>query len=301
MQQEVEVYRQRVARYFPGLKIKSFSYFGQGWDFFVFLVNGRLLFRFPRREEVVSWFLREVKLLPGLGPRLPIPVPKFQYLWLGDEEDPHPFAGYEMVAGERLTAAVLAGLEQEGLAQQLGGFLRELHRFPVEEAQALGVACYTVDSWWRERWAPWVRKVEELALPLLTPLQRERASDLFRRLETVLVGAAFRPCLVHNDLGPEHILYQGSRITGVVDWTDALVGDPAVDFSGLTAAYGGAFAERVRQEYALEQDPGLLERAALYARLWPYNDVCFGVEQGLPQHIEAGLRGLEEGTGTGVP
>lgn len=48
----------------------------EGWDNTVWLVDGRWVFRFPRREGVIPGIEREMVLLPRLAP-LPIPVPVF--------------------------------------------------------------------------------------------------------------------------------------------------------------------------------------------------------------------------------
>nr|WP_285650508.1 phosphotransferase [Actinomycetospora sp. NBRC 106375] len=62
--------------------------------------------------------------------------------------------------------------------------------------------------------------------------------------------------LVHGDLRAEHVLVDGGRITGVLDWSDARAGDPAKDLiwplletspdvaAAVTAAYGADLSER---------------------------------------------------------
>lgn len=51
--------------------------------------------------------------------------------------------------------------------------------------------------------------------------------------------------MLHNDLKGEHLLVTGSgRLCGVLDWTDAMVGDVAEDVAGLAIAVGAAAAVR---------------------------------------------------------
>jgi hypothetical protein len=46
-------------------------------------------------------------------------------------------------------------------------------------------------------------------------------------------GDAFDAVLLHADLGPEHVLRRGSELIGVLDWSNARIGDPALVRSGL--------------------------------------------------------------------
>lgn len=39
--------------------------------------------------------------------------------------------------------------------------------------------------------------------------------------------------VIHADLGPEHVLKRDGRVSGVIDWTDVSVGDPARDLAWL--------------------------------------------------------------------
>ena len=51
--------------------------------------------------------------------------------------------------------------------------------------------------------------------------------------------------LVHHDLTGEHLVVSADgRVRGVLDWTDAVVGDPAEDIAGLALAVGSGAAVR---------------------------------------------------------
>jgi aminoglycoside phosphotransferase (APT) family kinase protein len=70
-----------------------------------------------------------------------------------------------------------------------------------------------------------------------------------------LAGDSYWPphsVLVHGDLHPPHILIdRENRVTGLADWTEAHVGDPAVDFALQFAASGqrplAALLERYKE------------------------------------------------------
>ena len=59
----------------------------------------------------------------------------------------------------------------------------------------------------------------------------------------------------------------GGRLTGLLDWTDAALGDPAFDLIVLLAWRGWGFVERVLDAYRLPVDPGFRRRVAFFARV----------------------------------
>ncbi len=72
-------------------------------------------------------------------------------------------------------------------------------------------------------------------------------------------------CLGHFDLKGEHLLVSdGGRVTGVLDWTDAAIGDQAEDIAGLTIAVGAPAAARAAERAGY--DPASRRRGLLLAR-----------------------------------
>jgi aminoglycoside phosphotransferase (APT) family kinase protein len=99
-----------------------------------------------------------------------------------------------------------------------------------------------------------------------------------------------RTALIHADLGPEHLLVREGRISGVIDWTDAEIGDPALDLCWLLNDAPEAVAEGVAEAYAVT--PELRRRAHDWHRLGPWYGVHRGLLLGLPEDVESGLSGI---------
>jgi hypothetical protein len=57
------------------------------------------------------------------------------------------------------------------------------------------------------------------------------------------------------------------RLSGIIDWTDAILGDAARDFVFLVAWQGPAFAEEVLLSYPHTVDQGFCERLDFMARV----------------------------------
>jgi aminoglycoside phosphotransferase (APT) family kinase protein len=174
--------------------------------------------------------------------------------------------GYRKLAGVPLTPAA-AG---EPVAADLADFLASLHRYPVAEAERLGVP-HAIG------WSEAVAELEADVLPALRDLVTpdERAS-LERWLAEVSADAAledFAPALCHRDLWYENVLVAGApaRLVGVVDWEAARIGDPAQDLAvqwhlgesfaaAVLTAYGppdARFSARVERFWELREFAGL--------------------------------------------
>jgi aminoglycoside phosphotransferase (APT) family kinase protein len=231
-----------------------------GYDFEVAIVEDEWVFRFPRRPGVEQALQLELVLLPALAPSLPVQVPSFEYV----SHDPL-FVGYSLIRGKPLVDEDAEGAR---------AFLETLHAFdtsaiPVEHLD------------WVETYRDQCAEFERLVFPLLDRGRRARARRLFDEVET-LVG--FEPTLLHADLGPEHLLERDGRLVGVIDWGDARIGDPALDYAWLL---NGPFP-------GWDVDPDLRRRARFYYRLGPWYEAHYGLFTSQPTHVERGLTGIDE-------
>lgn len=124
----------------------------------------------------------------------------------------------------------------------LAGLLAGLREVPERQAEALGVPRATP------------RSLEALRTAAGHAAERLAAADEFdpARLQQLTAPAAVQLApqpdavfLVHHDLKGEHLVVSGDgRVRGVLDWTDAVVGDPTEDIAGLALAVGAPAAVR---------------------------------------------------------
>ena len=63
----------------PALAGCAVERLGSGWDFDTFQADGTWAFRFPRREGVQAWLLKDLLVLPWVVDRVDLPVPR--YAW----------------------------------------------------------------------------------------------------------------------------------------------------------------------------------------------------------------------------
>jgi aminoglycoside phosphotransferase (APT) family kinase protein len=260
-----------------------------GWDSSVFEVNREWIVRVPRREEVRGWMRKEAVLLPLLAPALPVPVPRFEVL----EDGPIFFVAYRKLEGQPLDPEAARGAHGSALAAQLGGFLAALHTFPRVSAVRAGLADVDASAW-LEQQRGLAERCESQVMPLLDADERRRAQAVFTEFFSSWDGS-LELVLVHADLGPAHILRRGSTVSGVIDWSDARLGDPALDLAWLLYGTGTPFADGLLGAYAsAETNTALRRRALFYHRLGPWHEVLYGLETGRPELVASGLAGTRE-------
>lgn len=74
-----------------------------------------------------------------------------------------------------------------------------------------------------------------------------------------------RPALVHGDLGPHNLPWEGERVVGLLDFDHSCAGDPAIDAATLIGAYGAAAVGEIVDGRTLER--GMVHRASLALQL----------------------------------
>jgi aminoglycoside phosphotransferase (APT) family kinase protein len=225
---------------FPELGARAAEPFGSGWDNTAYLVDGAVVFRFPRKESTVALLERETRVLPRLAGRLPLPVPNPAWVGAPTERFPWPFAGYRRLAGVPADGANLTEAERMAAAAPLGAFLRALHATPAEGLDL------PPDEIGRTAFA---RRMPELEQRLAALRGRGLIGDPapWLRLFDDLPAPPLRPVVAHGDLYVRHLLVDDARrICGVIDWGDLHRGDPAVD---LILVYG-FLPPRAREAFA---------------------------------------------------
>jgi aminoglycoside phosphotransferase (APT) family kinase protein len=98
--------------------------------------------------------------------------------------------------------------------------------------------------------------------------------------------------LRHGDLGPEHLLTTDGRVTGVIDWTDVALGDPALDLAWLVHHTPTVFAEALVSAYGATAEE--LARGRDWDRLGPWWEVRHGLEGAGAEYVASGLEGVVE-------
>jgi aminoglycoside phosphotransferase (APT) family kinase protein len=240
---------------FPELAPVWVEVLGAGWDNTAFLVNGSLVFRFPRRQIAVPLLATEVRTLPELGPRLPLPIPHPRWIGSPVEQYPWPFAGYRKIPGRSAFAACLSDDARLRLARPLGEFLAVLHSTPLADTRKWGVGpdeFGKLDV--RRRSVKITRSLAELVGRGVLDDSRPWLDVVD---EALRVPAMTKTTLVHGDLDAEHLLVDSNELSGVIDWGDVHCGQPAEDLSIAWTFFPPAGREALFAGYGTVDDATL--------------------------------------------
>lgn len=242
----------------PELRGARIERLAEGWDNAVYVVDGRWVFRFPQREIAVPGVRREIETLERIGPHLPLPVPVPRWVGDPDERYPWPWFGTEHLPGVELASSGLPDERRATIGRELGRFLRALHG-PMLRSR-IGPTL-PIDPMRRTDMAHRVRLTRErLARVVGAGLWEPTAAvDALLRDARDLPPSP-RVVVLHGDLHVRHVLVDGERPTGVIDWGDVCAGDPSAD---LSLAYG-ALVGAAREAFLVAYGPvdGLTELRA---------------------------------------
>ncbi len=142
----------------------------------------------------------------------------------------------ERLPGRPLSEAALTRRQQEGVLEQVGAYLAQLHALVADRYGYLGAHRPMVPQ------ASWVEAFDVMWNSLLDDVvacggYTPQEADAFRRLFSVYRPHFDRPVdasLLHMDVWSQNILVnQAGQVTGLVDLDRALWGDPEIEFAVL--------------------------------------------------------------------
>ena len=279
---------------FPDMRIHTLASLGEGWNSCAYLVNDEWVFRFPKRKEVEKHLVKEMALLPQLDGILPVQVPKFKFSALDRAHFLFIYAGYRKMPGWFSSDLDGRRLHHDAIAQSLGAILSSLHGISTREARSWGCEEKASSS---EECARVQVMDEFTALPDWPEKSQFelRIAGYIKSLEGSSLGSPDRMTLTHGDPLPDHILISEdlASVCGIIDWGEAHVGDPAIDFAGLYYWRGKPFVDQVRKHYTGVLDSEIMDRARFIALGVGIGDVRYGLEEDLPLYFNLGRTCLE--------
>jgi len=279
-----------VVAYLPDYQIDSVVQVGEGLDNLAYEVNGQLIVRFSKEPDPVrrtSLLNHESRLLAAVAAVSPLPVPEPTFTAVEQG-----CLAYFKVPGVPLLdiSRHQRGEHGASIAATLGELLSSMHAVPVDRWTDV----VEVDS---QPLAEWRREAAETYQTIAG-----QVPAVYRRpVETLLDAPAphdgYIPVFSHNDLGIEHVLIDPVTwsVTGIIDWSDAAIVDPACDFGRLYRDLGPtAFRAAIRRYRTDANDVvALTERAVFYARCSVFEDLAYGIETGRDKYVDKCLAAME--------
>ncbi|MDG6109953.1 aminoglycoside phosphotransferase family protein [Dactylosporangium aurantiacum] len=237
----VELVRRLVAGQFPQWTDRPVAPVGTpGTDNAMYRLGDDLVVRLPRRAGGVAQIERDRRWLPLLAPRLPLPVPA--PVAVGGPAHGYPFP---WTVGRWLPGSTGEAFRDRRAALDLAGFVTALRAVDPTGAP---------------------RGYRGGALAERDPAVRAAIEQLHGELDTAAATRLWQAALAapawegppvwsHGDLHAGNVLADGGRVSGVIDFGCAGVGDPACDvmpaWTLLGAEHRGTFRDAVGADDAM--------------------------------------------------
>lgn len=245
----------------------------------------RWVLRIPRRADVSAKVDQEARILELLKRHLPFAVPDWRV------------ATRELIAYPMLTDTTAIVLKPGSttpewkidqasatFADSFAKRLAALHAVPVAEAAAAGML---------------VRTPEQARRAIADDIERVRrelgvGEALYRRWQSWLADDTSWPdfCVpVHGDLYVGHVLVDAAeRVTGMIDWSEARVDDPAIDMTAHLMVFGEEGLARLIHGYEAAGGrtwPRMAHHVAERLAAAPVNYALFALLSGDEAHLAA--------------
>jgi aminoglycoside phosphotransferase (APT) family kinase protein len=213
----------------PALDCRRAQRLGEGWGTEAYLLDERLVARFPRTADAADWTDFEEAVLQLVTSFLSseFSVPRLVGRGRPSASFPYDFLICDFVPG--VQAGDPAAPHSEELAVDIGRALTSIHSVPLERARAAGLT-----------------EVEWDDSGYVGPLR-----------------------FLHGDFRDDNLMVDPltGRLIGVIDWGNAAVGDPALDFTTLVLRRGWDFMQRALASYSLSTDDQFLDRVRYHAQI----------------------------------
>jgi aminoglycoside phosphotransferase (APT) family kinase protein len=243
----------------------------------------------PDTRISAAEIVRRTTLQARIGARVRLPVPEAVRVLAEDG-----IAVVHRLPGGPLldVAPARRHLARRGVAAAVGGMLADLHTWAATGYEDLAE---TDDSTPTE----WMAEAADLARELDHVFDGDQRDDVRRFLAASPPRAAGTSVLSHNDLGIEHILVTADgtpSVTGVIDWDDAAVCDPAYDFGLILRDLGPSALDTALAAYVARGGGAdeIVPRSYFYARCKLLEDLAFGMSERRPEFVDKSLRAWPE-------
>lgn len=282
--------------FLPELRKSQIKFLYHG-TYNVFEVNNKYIFRFPdklfRNLKGVQLINQEVKFLNFIQKYKIVKIPKPIFISLEVE---NPFFGYQKINGISLSKCFnkTSNNEKIRIAKDVGTFLSQLHGDDLLK-KALNNKIFeetiTIEDY-KQEWQNYFNQIQSNIFSLMNSYQKEWVSKLFKIFLKEEKNFNFNPVIIHGDFDTSNILVDPKtfKITGIIDFEDSRIYDPAVDF--IFYEEGDIFLKTLLASYKGYKDHNFLERMKFLYGCTSLHYIKFGVENDLNDMIKHGFQML---------
>ena len=227
----------------------------QGHDNRTYRLGDHMLIRMPTAADYALKVPKEQELLPQLAKRLSVSIPAPIKMGKPSTDYPFPFSIYKWLPGKSINLLTLTDQEKEQLAFDLAKFLKELQTMNDVEGPEPGQ-----HNWWRgDHVSVYDKGAREQIAELTDIIDASKALALWD--QTCATRWDKTSVWIHGDFAIGNILMDDGKLSAVIDFGGAAVGDPACDLVIAWTYLSGKAREVFMSKMDLDEDTWLRARA----------------------------------------
>lgn len=243
---------------FPNIDLTRYQLIDTWRDNFVIIVNNELVFRIPRKLQTREFLEREKIMLDSISSYIPeIQIPTQTIV---DWE--YPFVRMPYLDGQIFSKDVFSTLDKQQkdkIAKDIANFLLKLHAIPTEKFEKI---------WYKIQWTDWwrIQSQQEIFQKLCGKiLPKDVLQNILNYIEDLWNYNYPNKVMTHWDIWGWNVFlnHQNDSVLWIIDFSDARIADPAIEFDCLQDLWQDFF-ERVVRYYWWNQD--LITRSNFYKK-----------------------------------
>jgi len=252
----IDLARKLIAQQFPeysNLPITDVE--KQGHDNRTYGLGRHMLIRMPTAADYALKVPKEQELLPQLAKRLSVSIPAPIKMGKPSADYPYPFSIYKWLPGKSINLLMLTDQEKEQLAFDLAKFLKELQSITDVAGPEPGQ-----HNWWRgDHVSVYDKGAREQIAELSDVIDAPRALALWD--QACATRSNNHPIWIHGDFAIGNILMDSGKLSAVIDFGGAAVGDPACDLVIAWTYLSGKARDIFISKMDMDPDTWLRSRA----------------------------------------
>ena len=293
-----------VKEFLPGIEKENIHFFYHG-TYNVFDIDQEYILRVADREfrnsKGLEMLRREANILSFLHNLVDVQIPHIHSI---NEKDIMPFSIYRKISGRSLVFIINNFNKKQKLeiGKEIGKFLSVLHsedmknkyikNFPEWQLKFRNEEEFMI--YFKNKWISWYEEAQKVVYQHLTNTQNDWLTGVFEEYLNNDSNFVFSPKVSHNDFDTSNILVdpKTAKMTGVIDFEECDIWDPAVDL--LFFDEGKDFLNAILSTYEYSEQNSLLTRMKFfYCRTFiPY--LVWGKQHNRPGMIEEGLKRIRK-------
>lgn len=224
-----------------------------GWDNKTFHLGESMLIRMPTALSYASQVEKEQQWLPKLGALLPIPISVPLAIGKPSNDYPWKWSIYQWLEGDTAAFGYIADLCD--FATSLGQFLISLHRIDTKGGPLAGLHSFYRGG----SLANYDSETKQAIIALKGNIDTIAATEVWKK---ALASTWQKPSVwVHGDISAGNLLVKNGRLSGVIDFGQLAVGDPACDLAIAWTLFNGESREAFRKTLPLDSETWARGRA----------------------------------------